>query len=45
MIRTLEESRDFFAADRFAMEACGITIDEVTQQGARCSSMGWIFSR
>ena len=37
MIRTLEESRDFFAADRFAMEACGITIDEVTQQGARCS--------
>ena len=29
MTRTLEESRAFFAADRFAMEACGITIDEV----------------
>ena len=37
MIKTLEESRAFFAADRFAMEACGISIDEVTQDGARCS--------
>ena len=37
MTRTLEESRAFFAADRFAMEACGITIDEVTADGARCS--------
>ena len=37
MTRTLEESRAFFAADRFAMEACGITIDEVTEDGARCS--------
>lgn len=37
MTRTLEESRAFFADDRFAMEACGITIDEVTEDGARCS--------
>ena len=37
MTRTLEESRAFFAADRFAMEACGITIDEVSEDGARCS--------
>ena len=26
MTRTLEESRAFFAADRFAMEACGIDV-------------------
>ena len=32
MTRTLEESRAFFADDRFAMEACGITIDEVTER-------------
>lgn len=36
-MRTLEESRAFFAADRFALDVCGITIDEVTEAGARCS--------
>lgn len=36
-MRTLEELRAFFAADRFAMEVCGITIDEVSENGARLS--------
>lgn len=37
MMRTLEEVRGFFAADRFAMEQCGITIDAVDENGATCS--------
>lgn len=34
-MRTLEECRAFFACDRFAMEACGLSIDEVWDGGAR----------
>lgn len=37
MMRTLEELRAFFAADTFAMEQCGITIDSVDEAGAVCS--------
>ena len=37
MMRTLEELRAFFAADTFAMEQCGITIDSADEQGAVCS--------
>lgn len=36
-MRTLDEIRAFFAEDRFALEACGLTIDEVWDGGARCS--------
>ena len=36
-MRTLEEIRVFFAADRFAMEQCGITIDAVDETSAACS--------
>ena len=36
-MRTLEEIRAFFAADRFAMEQCGISIDSVSETGAECS--------
>ncbi len=36
-MRTLEESRAFFARDRFATEVCGIVIEAVTQEGAKCS--------
>ncbi|MBQ6265591.1 MAG: PaaI family thioesterase [Clostridia bacterium] len=34
---TLEEAREFFAADRFATYKTGITIDEVGKDYARCS--------
>lgn len=37
MMRTLEEMRAFFAADHFAMEQCGITVDAVDENGACCS--------
>ena len=37
MPKTLEESRAFFKADAFAMEACGITIDRVSPGEAQCS--------
>ena len=37
MMRTLEELRAFFAADTFAMEQCGITIDAVDETSASCS--------
>lgn len=37
MMHTTEESRAFFAADRFAMELCGIQIDSVDEGGAVCS--------
>lgn len=37
MMRTLEELRAFFAADSFAMEQCGITIDSADETGAVCS--------
>ena len=36
-MRTLEESRAFFHGDRFALEACGIAIDEVGDGEAKCS--------
>ncbi len=36
---TLEESREFFAKDRFATETCGITIDEVGDGFAKCSML------
>ena len=36
-MRTLEEIRAFFAADRFAMEQCCISIDAVSETGAECS--------
>ena len=34
---TLEEAREFFAADRFATYKTGITIDEVGENYAKCS--------
>ena len=34
---TLEEARDFFAADRFATYKTGITIDEIGENYAKCS--------
>lgn len=37
MIKTVEESRAFFAGDAFAMDKCGIVIDEVSEHGAVCS--------
>lgn len=36
-MKTLEESRAFFAGDRFALELCGITIDEASPGRARVS--------
>ena len=36
-MRTLQELRAFFAADHFAMEQCGITIDAVDETSAACS--------
>lgn len=36
-MRTLEEVREFFARDRFALETCGITIDEVGDGRAVCT--------
>ena len=36
-MRTLEESRSFFAGDIFALEQCGITIDAVDETSAHCS--------
>jgi len=39
MMRTLEELRAFFAADTFAMEQCGITIDAVDETSASCSML------
>ena len=37
MMRSLEELRAFFAADTFALEQCGITIDAVDETSASCS--------
>ena len=34
---TLEEAREFFAADRFATYKTGITIDEIGENYAKCS--------
>ena len=34
---TLEEAREFFAADRFATYKTGITIDEIGRDYAKCS--------
>ena len=34
---TLEETREFFAADRFATYKTGITIDEIGENYAKCS--------
>lgn len=36
-MKTLQETRDFFAKDRFATEQCGIRIDTATDEYARCS--------
>lgn len=36
-MRTLGELRQFFADDRFALEVCGLKIDEVWDGGAKCS--------
>ena len=33
----LEQLRELFRKDAFATDVCGITIDEVTAHGARCS--------
>lgn len=37
MLKTVEELKAFFAKDTFALETCGIIIDEVSEHGARCS--------
>lgn len=37
MLKTVEESKQFFAGDAFAMEKCGIVIEEVSEHGAICS--------
>lgn len=34
---TLEEAREYFAADKFATEKTGITIDEVGENYSKCS--------
>lgn len=36
-MKSMEEIRAFFSGDRFALEACGITIDEVAASMAKCS--------